>query len=250
MTAPTSSLLHAHGLCIRRGGRLVVQDVDLQVAAGCWLAVVGPNGAGKSSLLRCLAGVMAPCAGGILGPSREHIGWLGQNPGGDEAMAVEDVVALGRLSHQGWLAWPRVTQADRDAVDQALQDTDMAWARHRPLGHLSGGERQRVHLARALAAQAPLLLLDEPVAHLDAPHQRLVAQVLRREAARGRAVVSVLHELPLALQADRLAVMGQGRLQAEGPCDDPALHRAMEAVFEHAIQVVRLDHRWIVVPCP
>ena len=108
---------------------------------------------------------------------------------------------------------------------------------------------QRAHLARALATQAPVLLLDEPSAHLDAPHQRLLAQVLRTQVQRGCAVVSVLHELPLALAADRIAVMQSGALLACGEAADPAVHRAIETVFAQAVRIAQVDGRWTAVPC-
>jgi iron complex transport system ATP-binding protein len=92
------------------------------------------------------------------------------------------------------------------------------------------------------------MLLDEPVAHLDAPHQRLLAQVLRREASLGRSVISVLHELPLALQADELAIMQDGQILMQGSRDDPAVHRALESVFDHAVAITRVDDRWVVLP--
>ncbi|HIV71989.1 MAG TPA: ABC transporter ATP-binding protein [Candidatus Aquabacterium excrementipullorum] len=251
--------LQAEGLSAAHGRQPVLHGVNLSVRAGQWLALVGPNGAGKSTLLRSLAGLMPLNAGVVrlLGhdaremPAQERarqLAWLGQDVGGDPAMAVADVVALGRLPHQGWLGWPDGRVQDRAVVEQALADTDMAWASDRTLGALSGGERQRVMLARALAVQAQVLLLDEPVSHLDVPHQRLVAQVLRREAAQGRCVISVLHELPLALAADRLAVMHQGRLLAEGAADDVAVHRALETVFDQAVAVLRHDGRWTAVP--
>lgn len=251
--------LRAEGLAAAHGGQPVLQGVGLSARAGQWLAIVGPNGAGKSTLLRCLAGLMPLRAGQVWLRGRvvsdtsaaeraRQLAWLGQDVAGDPDMAVADVVALGRLPHQGWLGWPGGGVQDRAAVDQALADTDMAWARGRPLGALSGGERQRVMLARALAVQAPVLLLDEPVSHLDVPHQRLVAQVLRREAAQGRCIVSVLHELPLALAADRLAVMQQGRLLAEGAADDAGVHRALETVFDQAVAVIQHDGRWTAVP--
>lgn len=251
--------LRARGLSAAHDGRPVLQGVDLSARAGQWLAIVGPNGAGKSTLLRCLAGLMPLAAGQVHLQGRKacevpaaerarQLAWLGQDVAGDPAMAVADVVALGRLPHQGWLGWPGGGAQDRAAVAQALADTDMTWAHGRPLGALSGGERQRVMLARALAVQAPVLLLDEPVSHLDVPHQRLVAQVLRREATQGRCIISVLHELPLALAADRLAVMTQGRLLAEGAADDAVVHRALEEVFDQALAVIRHDGRWTAVP--
>lgn len=251
--------LQALGLSASHGRQPVLHDVSFSAPAGQWVAVVGPNGAGKSTLLRCLAGLMPRAAGQthLLGrpwadmhaaERARQLAWLGQDVAGDPAMAVADVVALGRLPYRGWLGWSEADARDRAAVDQALADTDMAWARSRPLGALSGGERQRVMLARALAVQASVLLLDEPVSHLDVPHQRLVAQVLRREAAQGRCIISVLHELPLALAADRLAVMKQGRLLAEGRTDDPSVHRVLEGVFDQAVAVTQHDGRWTALP--
>jgi iron complex transport system ATP-binding protein len=251
--------LDAKRVSASHGGTQVLFHVDLPARAGEWLAIVGPNGAGKSTLLRCLSGLMPTAGGEVMlqgqplhqwpGRARaQHLAWLGQDVSGDPAMAVRDVVALGRLPHQGWLGLAGMRAADLGAVSQAMQDTDTTWAADRRMSALSGGERQRVLLARALAVQAPVMLLDEPVSHLDAPHQRLLARVLRREADKGRCVISVLHELPLALAADRLAVMQAGRIVAHGHRDDPQVHRAIEQVFDQAVTIVRADARWVVLP--
>lgn len=251
--------IEAQAIDARHGDRQVLHGVSLSVQAGQWLAIVGPNGAGKSTLLRCLSGLMTATGGHVMlqgrawhaWPARaraRQLAWLGQSTSGDESMSVRDTIALGRLPHQGWLGSPAATREDQAAVELAMQDTDMCWAAGRALGTLSGGERQRVHLARALAVQAPVMLLDEPVSHLDAPHQRLFANVMAREAGKGRCMISVLHELPLALLADRLAVMCEGRLVAQGRRDDPQVHRAIESVFDHAVTIMRLDERWVAVP--
>jgi iron complex transport system ATP-binding protein len=249
--------MQAVGLNAERGGRAVLHDVSLSASSGQWLAVIDPNGAGKSTLLRCLAGLLTPTsgsihcqpagAGSVLARARQ-LSWLGQDPVGDETMTVFDTVALGRLPHRGWLGWSGLSRDDHAAIERALQDTDLIWAAERTLAALSGGERQRVSLARALAVQASVMLLDEPVSHLDAPHQRLVAQVMRREAAQGRCIISVLHELPLALAADRIMVMRQGRVVAEGPRDDAEVHRAIESVFDQAVAITRVNERWVAVP--
>ena len=253
-------MLQARDLSVQRGQATVGRGVSLAAHAGQWLAIVGPNGAGKSSLLQALAGLWPVASGEVLlqgqsGPQvsarqrARQLAWMGQTPPGDEALSVDDTVALGRLPHQGWWGWPAHSAADREAIEQALQDTDLLALRHRALQALSGGERQRAHLARALATQAPVLLLDEPSAHLDAPHQRLLAQVLRTQAQRGRAVVSVLHELPLALAADRIAVMQSGVLLACGDAGEPAVHRAIETVFAQAVRIALVDGRWTALPC-
>lgn len=164
------------------GNRLILQGIDLQFPAGRWTSIVGPNGAGKSTLLKVLAGLLPRVAvqGDVLLlgrplvqiPARERarqLAWLGQNEGSADDLTSYDVAMLGRLPHQAWLAPPGA--ADHAAVEQALRTTQ-AWDwRHRPLSQLSGGERQRVLLARALAVQAQVLLMDEPLANLDPPHQ-------------------------------------------------------------------------------
>lgn len=260
--APSSSpvcALQAEGVCVGYGAQQVLHEASLQAQAGEWLSIVGPNGAGKSTLLRCLAGLMPVPRGQVSlrgqplaqWPSRlraRTVAWLGQDVAGDPAMSVYDTVALGRLPYQGWLGLRGMTAGDHDAVKQALVDTDMAWAASRPMAALSGGERQRVNLARALAVRAAIMLLDEPVSHLDAPHQRLLAQVMRREASQGVCVISVLHELPLALAADKLAVMQAGRVIASGGRDDPMVHRAVEQVFDQAVSISQVNGRWTALP--
>jgi iron complex transport system ATP-binding protein len=116
---------------------------------------------------------------------------------------------------------------------------------HRRLHELSGGERQRVLLARVLATEAPMLLLDEPTTHLDAPHQVTLARLLRRlshDGAQPRTVLSVLHDLPIAMQCDRLLVLEKGRLRADGAPDDPTVQAALVKVFEGAIRIESDGH--------
>jgi len=171
-------------------------------------------------------------------PLRERaksVAWLGQNEGGAQDLSAYDVAMLGRLPHQGWLASP--SAADHAAVAQALRSMQ-AWDwRSRSLGSLSGGERQRVLLARALATQAQLLLMDEPLANLDPPHQADWLRTVRALVAQGTTVVSVLHEVSVALQADSLLILDQGRVAHHGAADDAATHRALEAVFGQRIAV-------------
>lgn len=222
----------------------------LQAHAGQWLAVVGPNAAGKSTAMRALVKHTTQRQ------QAHHTAWLAQAPEADANMTVGELVALGRLPHHRWWGWSTVkgqTQADAEAIEQALDDVGMAWARERTLGTLSGGERQRAHLARVLATRASVLLLDEPTTHLDAPHHRLLVQLLRRHTRQGGAAITVLHELSMALMADQVLVMRQGQAVTRGARDDPALHRAIEAVFDHTLKIVRMDATpeplWIPVPC-
>ena len=241
------------------GNRPILHGITLNVPAGRWTSVVGPNGAGKSTLLKVLAGLLP--RGAVQGqvqllgrpfhgiPARERarqLAWLGQNEGAAEDLTSYDVAMLGRLPHQAWLAPPGA--ADHAAVEQALRTTQ-AWEwRDRPLSQLSGGERQRVLLARALAVQAQVLLMDEPLANLDPPHQTDWLHTVRALVAAGGTVVSVLHEIGMALHADELVVMSQGRVTHQGACTDPATHRALEAVFDQRIAVHSLQGQWVALP--
>lgn len=252
--------LTVQALNVQLGEREVLRQLSLQIPQGRWTAIVGPNGAGKSTLLRALAGMRASNqkqSGDVFLQGRKladwngrerakALAWLGQNQPVSADMAVYDVVMLGRLPHQGWLA--PASSADQQAVEQALKRTH-AWDwRQRSIGQLSGGERQRVLLARALAVQAQTLLMDEPLANLDPPHQTDWMLTARSLVQQGMTVVSVLHELSFALLADEIIVMQAGQVTHQGACSDPASHAALEAVFEHRIQVRELDGLWLALP--
>ncbi|TSE27232.1 Iron(3+)-hydroxamate import ATP-binding protein FhuC [Tepidimonas sediminis] len=264
----TDIALAAQRVRVALGGRPVLHGVTAALPRGRWTCLVGPNGAGKSTLLKALAGLL-PLQGGrieLLGralqdwPRRARartVAWLGQaEPAADDLIAW-DVAMLGRLPHQPWLATP--SAADRAAVEQALR-LMQAWDwRGRPLGQLSGGQRQRVLLARLLAVQAPVLLMDEPLAHLDPPHQADWLALVRALTRQGHTVVTVLHELNLALHADELLILDGGRVRHQGPAAEPATHRALEQVFEQRIAVRPLAaeatcsdgtaSRWVALPC-
>jgi len=235
----------------------ILHGIDLSLAAGRWTAIVGPNGAGKSTLLKVLAGLLPTSAGQVAWQGRKlaqwgrreralHLAWLGQNEVAADDLRVYDVAMLGRLPHQRWMQ--QASRQDHAAVEQALRATQ-AWDwRERPLAQLSGGERQRVLLARLLAVQAQVLLMDEPLANLDPPHQADWLQLVRGLVAQGCTVVSVLHEISLALQADDLAILHQGRLLHHGSAQDAATHRALEQVFDQRIQVRAIDGLWMALP--
>ena len=225
------------------------------------MALVGPNGAGKSTLLQLLAGLRDADGGSVrLGgralqewPGRERaqrLAWLSQQGEADGDIAARDVVRLGRLPRHGLFGAPDA--GDEIAVSAAMAETACAELAARRLSELSGGERQRVLLARALAVGSPLLLLDEPTTHLDAPHQRALLRSLAARARSGSAVLSVLHDVTLALAADRVLVMDQGRLVADGAPADAALRAALVAVFGAAFSVERVvsptGPRWVALP--
>ena len=238
---------------VKFGGRPVLGRIALHIAPGRWTAVVGPNGAGKSTLLRALAGLI-PIEGEVrLGdkpllewPAKaraRELAWLGQDERGSDGLPAGEVVMLGRLPHRGWLAPP--SEADKQAVATAMAQTQSSEWHARVLARLSGGERQRVLVARLLAVQAPLMLMDEPLAHLDPPHQADWLALVRELCAQGRGVVSVLHELNMALQADHLIVMSEGLVRHEGTSGDPATQAALKEVFGGRLRFAEVEGRWI-----
>jgi iron complex transport system ATP-binding protein len=251
-----TAALQAQGIGVALGGTPVLHGIEVSLPAARWTSVVGPNGAGKSTLLKTLAGLL-PHSGEVQlldrplaqwrGRERaRRLAWLGQGEQGADDLSVWDVAMLGRLPHQPWLAPP--SEADRAAVEQALRATQ-AWDwRERPLGALSGGERQRVLLARLLAVQAEVMLMDEPLANLDPPHQADWLLLVRELVAQGKTVVSVLHEIGMALHADQMVVMAQGRVHHQGACDDPTTHQALEQVFDHRIAIHPLGDQWVALP--
>lgn len=248
--------IQATGLRAALGGREVLHGVNLRIVPGQWTSIVGPNGAGKSTLLKALAGVL-PFTGEVklLGTPihliahrtrARQLAWLGQNEASADDLTVLDVVMLGRLPHQAWLAPP--SDADMAAVEQALRATQ-AWEwRYRSLGQLSGGERQRVLLARALAVQAQVLLMDEPLANLDPPHQADWMAVVQALVAKGTTVVSVLHEITMALHADQMVVMADGQIRHHGVATDSATHAALADVFEQRIAIHSIEGQWVALP--
>jgi iron complex transport system ATP-binding protein len=254
--AINSVAISAHSMSVSLGNVPVLHDVSVAFAAGRWTSVVGPNGAGKSTLLKALAGLL-PSGGSVcllglpLGdyPPRvraRQLAWLGQGEVAADELTVYGLAMLGRLPHQAWLGGPNAR--DHDAVEQALKATQ-AWEwRDRVVGQLSGGERQRVLLARALAVQAQVLLMDEPLANLDPPHQADWLSLVRKLVQQGKTVVSVLHEVSMALHADDLVLMDRGRVVHQGGCSDPVSHRALEAVFQQRISIHPLLGQWVALP--
>ena len=255
-SVPGLSALSARCVSARLASVEVLHGIDLALPAGRWTSVVGPNGAGKSTLLKVLAGLL-PFKGevALLGQplsalnARQRarvLSWLGQHePGGDD-LSVQDVVMLGRLPHQRWLASP--SAEDKAACESALIATQALPWRARALGTLSGGERQRVLLARALATEAEVYLMDEPLANLDAPHQADWLATVRQLTDAGKTVVSVLHEISIALQADHMVVLKDGRVTHAGAAGDAATHRALTSVFDNRLAIHTIGKRFVTLP--
>lgn len=251
-----SAALQTRQLSAELGGRQVLKSIDLQITAGSWTCVVGPNGAGKSTLLKAMAGLL-PHSGQVLWQGQLlasltrqqralQLSWLGQGETSTLDLRVWDVAMLGRLPHQSWMGAP--SAHDAQMVEAALKATQ-AWDwRERMLGELSGGERQRVLLARAMAGNAPTMLMDEPLANLDPPHQVDWLEQVHCLLAQATTVVSVLHEIGMALHADDIVVMREGQVLHHGAASDAATHSAIESVFDQRIQIRALDGQWVVLP--
>jgi ABC-type Mn2+/Zn2+ transport system ATPase subunit len=197
--------------------------VALEVAPGSLLAVVGPNGAGKSTLLKVMAGLLRPFSGTVrilgapVGQAARRVAYLPQAEAVDWQfpVAVADVVMMGRYPLIGIGRRPSAT--DRDHVDHALETVRMGEMRGRQIGALSGGQRRRVFLARAIAAEPDLFLLDEPVTGVDATTQEDLMDVLEAQTRLGRTVVASTHDLLCAAQRFHQAAFINGRVVATGP---------------------------------
>ncbi|ASR37543.1 ABC transporter [Prauserella marina] len=222
--------LRLHEVSAGYGGKPVVHNVSTTVDEGGWFAIVGPNGAGKSTLLKAIAGLV-PHAGTIEVHGRaarslsrreraREVGYAPQKPALPEGLTVTDYTLLGRTPHLGPLA--RESAADLSTVDDSLARLDLAALSGRRLGTLSGGEAQRAVLARVLAQQTRLLLLDEPTTGLDVGHaQTLLERLDRLRREDGTTVVSTLHDLTFAAQyADTLLLLDNGEVAAEGRPED------------------------------
>jgi iron complex transport system ATP-binding protein len=238
-----TSILSGQELTVERGGRRILERATLALAPGAMTAIVGPNGSGKSTLLRTLAGLWQPVGGTVTLDGRplarmsrqeiaKCVSFLPQDTRCDFAFTVEEIVAMGRHPHRGRFA-PE-GKRDRAAIDAAIGRCDLDHLRGRTIDRLSGGERQRVAIARCLATQPAVLLLDEPTAHLDVEHGLAILMLCRSMASTGTAIAVAMHDLGTAVRfASRAALLHDGRIVASGPPSDvltPGLCRQVFAV--------------------
>ena len=234
---------------VELGGRRVVDAVSADVRSGEWLTVIGPNGAGKSTLLRAIAGLV-PFAGSItidgdrvsgLGQRAlaRRLAFVPQSPLLPPEMRVREYVLLGRTPHIGMFGYE--SARDLEVAAHALDRLDLRAFADRPLRTLSGGEQQRAVLARALAQDAPLLLLDEPTTSLDLGRQQQALEIVARLREQdGLTVVSAMHELTLASQyADRLLLLSDGGLVAAGPPDEIVTEALISTHYRADVRVYR-----------
>jgi iron complex transport system ATP-binding protein len=230
-------------------GARLVGSVSFVADPGSRLAIVGPNGAGKSTLLRLVAGEIRPTAGSVAYDtvSTAHLSVsdlatrravLGQSQAEDVAFSVEEVVSMGRYAHRGGRSIDGA--ADQDSVASALAAMDLHELGARPVSSLSGGERQRTAIARVLAQDTPLLLLDEPTTALDIRHQQMVVETIGALSDSGRTVIAVLHDLNLATSFDRVLLLSEGTVSAHGSAHEVLTSARLSEVYQYPIEVI--DH--------
>ncbi|HEV8297549.1 MAG TPA: ABC transporter ATP-binding protein [Acidimicrobiales bacterium] len=250
--------LLAKDVSVRLDGNLLLDRVSLRVEPAEWLGVIGPNGAGKSTLLRAVAGLVA-CTGRVelcgepldsLAPRAraQRVALVPQVPLVPAGITVADYVLLGRTPHLGRFAFER--RSDLDVVSTVLDALDLQRFAGRRVDSLSGGERQRALLGRALAQEAPILLLDEPTTSLDIGHQQDVLELideLRR--TRNLAVVTTMHDLTLAGRyPHRLLLLANGVVITSGPSDNVLTEEHLAQHYGASVRILRDEHGIIVVP--
>ncbi len=257
MSAPPLLSLSGIGYAYAPDRPPALHDVSLDIPAGARVAILGPNGGGKTTLLHLLLGLLPPRAGAILidgKPPAAHsrralsrlIGLVPQNEHIPFDFSLLDYVLLGRAPYLGPLEMPG--PADLDAARRALATVGLLPQRHRPVTAFSGGERQLAMIARALAQDPRILLLDEPTSHLDLANRRAVQQVLLDQAARGITLVFTTHDPALAEGiADRAILIRDGALLAAGPLDAVFTPDLLGAAYGIPIQVVACGSRRVVL---
>ena len=244
-------LLNMQNVSVELGERDVIKGVSADFHPGALTGVIGPNGAGKTTLLRALAGILPIQAGEISldgepiesfdrKETARRVGYHGQKQEPTFPFRVDETVMMGRYPHLGRLS-PE-TETDREAVDTALRDVDAAGLASRAINELSGGELQRVLIARTLAAQTPVLLLDEPFANLDVRHCLDILEILRAQAREGRTVVVSVHDLNLAHRyCDELLLLYEGEILAQGNAGSVLTPRLIEQAFHVRAQILPVN---------
>ncbi|MCE7506778.1 ABC transporter ATP-binding protein [Polynucleobacter sp. IMCC30063] len=248
--------INTQNISAKLGGVEVLHHISAAIPQAQWTSIIGPNGAGKSTFLKVIAGLLPhtnsvnifsiPLHTMQAKERAKKIAWLGQNEVISDDLLVYDLVMLGRLPHQQWFSSPSAT--DHHIVEQALRSTQAWNLRHRPINELSGGECQRILISRALAVQAEIILMDEPLANLDPPHQADLIDLIQSLTQQGTTVVTVLHDITYALQANHVIILNQGSLSYEGATTHQQTHAQIETVFSNRIKIHPLQGSWVVMP--
>ncbi len=243
--------LALHQVGIEIDGRWLVQSASLTLSAGQLTALIGPNGAGKTTLLRLLAGLWQPSEGFVTLNGRQlpqfhrrelaqNLTFVPQNTDVGFAFTVKDIVMMGRNPHLG--RFRHETEYDYYCVEQAMIKTDVVHLAHRLVTELSGGERQRVIIARSLATQAKIMLLDEPTASLDVAHALEVLDLLSQLAQEGQTIAFSMHDINYAMRyAEQVVLIHQGRIFDFGLADKVLTDDAMSEVFGVRVERVAVS---------
>ncbi len=252
-------MLTADGITIRYDGREVLRGVSAELAAGEVVALLGANGAGKTTLIKALNGAVEPAAGEVLLGGRplseysrreaaRRIAVVAQENETKFPVTVEEYVLGGRFARGGAFGWE--SDADVDMACKALRECELESYAGRLMNELSGGERQRVVLARALATEAEILLLDEPTANLDLAHQALMFRLVRgRCRTTGYAAMVITHDLNLASEfADKIVMLKDGRVYACGTPAEVLTETNIREVFGVEVLLERFRGRSVVIP--
>ena len=258
VTQAGTTAVEARDVSVRLGRTEVLHAVSVQVDRGGWLALVGPNGAGKTTLLRALAGLV-PFGGSVTLEGRavqessrrelaRLVALVPQIPHMPPALTVAEYVLLGRTPHIGYLA--NETRRDKLAAHRAIASLELQSFAERHLGELSGGEMQRAVLARALAQEAPILLLDEPTTGLDLGHEQQALELVDRlRYADGLTVISAVHDLTIAAQyAEQLLLLDRGHVAASGDAATVLTEHTVATYFEARVRVLRENGKVFVLP--
>jgi len=224
-------------LSVRYGYHVALEDVSLRLRSGSLIGLLGPNGAGKSTLLRAILGLVPVCGGDVRvfqrppAAVRDRAAYIPQSGtlAADFPVSAFDVVVMGRYRWRGWLRL--TTRADREAAVAALEKVGLAEKQREPFGALSGGQRQRVLVARALAQEADILLLDEPLNGIDFPAQAVILDIARDLRDEGKTIVLATHDLGSALQACDCLCCINRVLVAHGPCPETLSLEVIEQTY-------------------
>ena len=250
-SSPTE-ILSLSGVSFRYDSVPVLAGVDLRFSLGQMVGVIGPNGAGKTTLLRLLMRLMAPSTGRIVLEGRalpeftrrelaRLIALVPQDTQIGYAFTVQEIVAMGRNPYLSRFQPP--DKADVIAIQSAMHQTGLEGLADRPINTLSGGERQRVLIARTIAQQTPVVLLDEATANLDLCHQLEVMEFAQALAVQGRLVIATIHDLAMASRyCDRLILLNKGGVQADGTAEDVLTARNLEEHFALRARIDRSAH--------